>query len=113
MIAALFANQAVRKAAIIAAMCAGLFFLLIWQRSDAVSDYKTDLRATSAEQRLQNIKRAQETRDDVQSLDDCTLLDRLLGRVRGGNQPDRPAILGCGDASAPEPPGDDPLPSIQ
>lgn len=73
------------RAAIVlgAALALGAAWTL-YQRHDAVADYKRDQAAQIDRQRAADRATAQETREDVQSLDDRELRDAVPVRVPSG-----------------------------
>ncbi len=83
-----------------------LAVLIYWQRSDAVADYKAQLRVEVAERRLQDAENARETRHEIENMDDSELFDFLLGSV---SRPDpHPRTTGegrCDPAATVQPDG--------
>jgi len=89
-----------RLIAIVAA--AGVLAGVIWwQRMDAVSDYKAELRAKYAEKRIEDGENAEEIEHEIESMDDDALLDFLLSRV---SRPDS-VPGGAGEGCDPRAPG--------
>ena len=64
-------------------LAAGLVATVALLRADAVDDYKDELDAKAARNRIEVKERAEERTRDVQDLDDDSLFRRLLKRVRG------------------------------
>lgn len=71
----------------------------LWLRYDAVRDHQNRIN----KDRLETIREGIGTRDEINSLDDCDLLNRLLDRMPGIRGSD---VFGCRDESAPDESGD-------
>lgn len=54
---------------------------IAWLRSDAASDRETQLERDAAESRVDTLHESHQRRNDVDALDDDTLLNRLLERL--------------------------------
>lgn len=78
MIALLLNSPVVRWIAFGVAAMAVAVGIIQWSRMDAVSDYKNDLKARIAEQRLKDVKDGRENLNDLEKLADDDLLEFLL-----------------------------------
>jgi len=59
---------------------------VLWLRWDAVQDEREKAKARAAEKRIEHIDDARARRNEIQTLDDDSLLDRLLKRVSPGDE---------------------------